>query len=83
MIFRRLSPADQAWARNTGACESGNNPATNTGNGFYGAFQFVISTWHMAGGSGMPHHADWYEQAVRAVRWRNKTSDEQWPVCGD
>lgn len=27
-------------------CESGMNPRTNTGNGFYGAFQFMLSTWH-------------------------------------
>lgn len=26
-------------------CESGMNPRTNTGNGFYGAFQFMLSTW--------------------------------------
>lgn len=32
-----------------GNCESGMNPATNTGNGFYGAFQFSISTWNAMG----------------------------------
>lgn len=29
-----------------GACESGMTPTTNTGNGFYGAFQFTIETWN-------------------------------------
>lgn len=29
-----------------GNCESGMRPATNTGNGFYGAFQFTIGTWN-------------------------------------
>jgi hypothetical protein len=27
-------------------CESGGNYAINTGNGFYGAYQFTISTWN-------------------------------------
>ena len=29
-----------------GNCESGMRPETNTGNGFYGAFQFTIGTWN-------------------------------------
>lgn len=29
-----------------GNCESGMTPNKNTGNGFYGAFQFTISTWN-------------------------------------
>ena len=27
------------------ACESGGNPATDTGNGFYGKYQFTLQTW--------------------------------------
>lgn len=26
-------------------CESGQDPTEDTGNGYYGAFQFLISTW--------------------------------------
>lgn len=29
-----------------GSCEAGMNPATNTGNGYYGAFQFSEGTWN-------------------------------------
>ncbi len=29
-----------------GACEAGNDPAKNTGNGYYGAFQFSQGTWN-------------------------------------
>lgn len=79
----KLSADDQAWAIDTGECESGNDPTTDTGNGFEGAFQWVRSTWYAAGGSGSPVDASWYEQAVRAVRWRNIAGDEQWPNCGD
>jgi hypothetical protein len=80
--YKRLPWGDQVWANNTSACESGKNPAANTGNGFYGAFQFMLSTWHMAGGTGSPHMKSWYEQAVVAVRWRNRAGAGQWPVCG-
>ncbi len=32
-----------------GSCESGMRASTNTGNGFYGAFQFTIGTWNAMG----------------------------------
>jgi hypothetical protein len=79
--FLALSAYDRTWAKRIGSCESGNNPRTNTGNGFLGAMQWVLSTWHMAGGSGSPTQASIYEQWVRAVWWRNKTSTMQWPAC--
>jgi hypothetical protein len=31
-------------------CESGNNYSTNTGNGYYGAWQFDLPSWHANGG---------------------------------
>jgi resuscitation-promoting factor RpfB len=78
----RLSPADRAWAYRTSICESGRNPRTNTGNGFYGAHQWVLSTWRAAGGSGNPIDASLLEQDVRAVRWRNIAGTSPWPNCG-
>lgn len=82
IVFNRLPSYDRAWAYSTGACESGNNPATNTGNGFYGAFQFVMSTWYAAGGTGSPTAHSWHYQAVIAVRWMHRAGAGQWPVCG-
>ena len=35
-----------AAIQDLGDCESHNTPTTNTGNGFYGAFQFTIGTWN-------------------------------------
>jgi Transglycosylase-like domain len=81
--FYRLAPWLRAWAWRTGACESGNDPTASTGNGFYGAFQWVPSTWYAAGGDRWPTRASWHHQAVLAVRWMLKAGDEQWPVCGD
>lgn len=82
IVFNRLPSWDRAWAWNTGACESGNNPSTNTGNGFLGAFQFVYSTWVAAGGTGSPTQHSWHYQAVIAVRWMHRAGAGQWPVCG-
>ena len=82
IVFNRLPSWDRAWAYSTSSCESGMNPATNTGNGFYGAFQFLVSTWHAAGGTGYPHQHSWHYQAVIAVRWMHVAGAGQWPVCG-
>lgn len=38
-------PLSEKQINALGQCESGMNPATNTGNGFSGAFQFMHSTW--------------------------------------
>lgn len=80
--FHGLPSYDQSWAYSTGACESGNNPGTNTGNGFHGAFQFVLSTWWSAGGTGTPEQHSWSYQAVVAVGWMHRAGAGQWPVCG-
>ena len=48
-------------------CESGNNYSVNTGNGYYGAYQFDLSTWQSVGGSGRPDQASRAEQDFRAL----------------
>jgi hypothetical protein len=80
--FERLPAGWQAWAWSTGACESGNNPATNTGNGFYGAFQFMLSTWAAAGGAGNPAAQSWHYQAVIAIGLAQREGTGHWPNCG-
>jgi hypothetical protein len=42
-------PLNDAQINFLGSCESGMRAATNTGNGFYGAFQFTIGTWNAMG----------------------------------
>lgn len=37
------------WLYKLRMCESGGNYAINTGNGFYGAYQFTIDTWNSLG----------------------------------
>jgi hypothetical protein len=50
------------------ACESSGNYSTNTGNGFYGAYQFTDQTWHAMGGSGHASDASPAEQDARAQK---------------
>lgn len=63
-------------------CESGGNPATNTGNGFYGKYQFTQSTWNSVGGSGNPAAASEAEQDRRAAMLYAREGAAPWPVCG-
>lgn len=75
-------PTDELLHR-LAMCETGGtmDPATNTGNGFYGAFQFTPSTWQSIGGPGMPHHHSYETQRdfARALILRSGWS--QFPEC--
>ena len=64
------------------ACESGGNPGTNTGNGFYGKYQFTLSTWQSVGGTGNPAAASEAEQNQRAALLYAREGASPWPVCG-
>ncbi|WP_240644297.1 resuscitation-promoting factor [Antribacter gilvus] len=68
------------WAR-LAQCESGGNPATNTGNGYYGLYQFSLSTWYSVGGSGLPSDASAGEQTMRAQILQQRSGWGQWPAC--
>lgn len=63
-------------------CESTNNYGANTGNGFYGAYQFTQSTWESVGGSGNPANASPAEQDKRAAILYAREGSSPWPVCG-
>jgi Transglycosylase-like domain len=64
------------------ACESGGNPRTDTGNGFYGKYQFTLATWSAVGGTGNPAHASEAEQDRRAAILYAREGALPWPVCG-
>ena len=51
------SPASADIFSNIRQCESGGNYSTNTGNGYYGAYQFTQGTWNSLGYSGLPSDA--------------------------
>lgn len=63
-------------------CESHGNYATNTGNGYYGAYQFSASTWRsMKTGYEYAHLAPPSVQDDAAVRLQKRGGWGQWPVC--
>ena len=65
-------------------CESGGNPraVNNSGPGYYGLYQFAVSTWRSVGGSGNPVDASPDEQTARAKMLYNRSGAGQWPACG-
>ncbi len=63
-------------------CESTNRYDINTGNGYYGAYQFDLSTWRSVGGSGYPHEATPAEQDYRALILYRNRGWNPW-VCAD
>ena len=62
-------------------CESGNNYRANTGNGFYGAYQFSQSTWSNLGYSGRPDQESPALQDQAAQRLQARSGWGQWPAC--
>lgn len=73
------SPAQWAALR---ACESSGNYAINTGNGFYGAYQFSLQTWEGLGYTGLPSNASPAIQDQAAQRLFAENGAAPWPVCG-
>jgi len=62
-------------------CESGGNYQTNTGNGYYGAYQFSLATWQSLGYTGYPHQASPATQDEAARRLQARSGWGQWPAC--
>jgi resuscitation-promoting factor RpfA len=74
------APTDDPWHR-LRVCESGDNYRINTGNGYYGAYQFDAGTWRAYGGRGLPHQAAPAEQDRRAKMLYNARGWSPWPAC--
>ena len=62
-------------------CESGDNYAENTGNGYYGAYQFSLQTWYGLGFSGLPSAASPSVQDRAAAELQARSGWGQWPQC--
>jgi hypothetical protein len=76
------APAASPVLEAIAACESGGDPTTDTGNGFYGKYQFTLETWQAVGGSGNPAQAPEVEQDRRAAILYSQAGASPWPVCG-
>lgn len=91
-----VASGSDVWSRLRN-CESGGNYRAATGNGFYGAYQFTLSTWSSIGGAqaidtngdGRPDTSftnpaqapPWWQDAM--ARHNAQVSDpyHQWPRC--
>jgi peptidoglycan hydrolase-like protein with peptidoglycan-binding domain len=85
LIAATTGSASAAGSLNLGAvraCESGGNYSTNTGNGFYGAYQFDQQTWSGLGYSGSPSSASPATQDAAAQKLYSQRGTSPWPVCG-
>jgi uncharacterized protein YabE (DUF348 family) len=66
-------------------CESHGNPKAVNGAGYYGLYQFSMSSWASVGGTGKPSDASPAEQTYRAQLLYNRVQGRwqgQWPHCG-
>lgn len=62
-------------------CESNGNYAINTGNGYYGAYQFAAGTWRKLGYTGLPHDASPAVQDEAARKLQAQQGWGPWPAC--
>jgi len=63
-------------------CESGGNPRAVNSAGYYGLYQFALSTWYSVGGQGNPIDATSDEQTHRAQILYQRAGASPWPTCG-
>jgi soluble lytic murein transglycosylase-like protein len=78
------APATTADGLNWAAlakCESGGNPKAVNPAGYYGLYQFSLSTWASVGGTGNPINASPEEQTARAQALYARGGARQWG-CG-
>jgi len=62
-------------------CEAGGKPATNTGNGYYGMFQYDLGTWANYGGYARPDLAPAEVQLAKAKETQARRGWSPWPAC--
>lgn len=70
-------PSANAWYQ-LRMCESSNRYDIDTGNGYYGAYQFSLGTWASVGGTGKPSDAKPAEQDYRALMLYRKRGWSPW-----
>ena len=71
---------DDAWAK-LRFCEAGGDYTKNTGNGYYGAYQYNLSTWGNYGGYARPDLAPPEVQDAKARETQARRGWSPWPAC--
>lgn len=80
VIVRGRGVPNDVWAR-LRQCESGGDYGRNSGNGYFGAYQFQLSTWTANGGTGRPDQAPPALQDAVARTTQARRGWGPWPVC--
>lgn len=62
-------------------CESTNDYTIDTGNGYYGAYQFSLETWEWLGYWGWPNEAPPEVQDQAALDLYEYSNWDAWPAC--
>ncbi|HET6909346.1 MAG TPA: transglycosylase family protein [Mycobacteriales bacterium] len=62
-------------------CESSDRYHANTGNGYYGAYQFNRSTWRGLGYGGRPDRATKRTQDAATRKLHDRRGWSPWPSC--
>jgi len=62
-------------------CESSDRYHIDTGNGYYGAYQFNLRTWRGLGYHGYPHRAPKTTQDAATEKLHNQRGWRPWPTC--
>ena len=74
------TPAFDPWAA-LRWCESDDHYDADTGNGYYGAYQFTAGTWASLGFAGLPSQASPALQDLAARDLESARGWSQWPAC--
>ncbi len=80
LVSQTPAPAGGVWYE-LRLCESGGNYAENSGNGYYGAYQFSLSTWYGLGFTGLPNQAAPATQDRAAQALQAESGWGPWPSC--
>ncbi len=82
-VVEEVAPDAGAWDAFAALrdCESGGDYGINTGNGYYGAYQFSLETWQSLGYGGYPHEASPAVQDQAAAELQSLYGWSQWPGC--
>jgi len=77
-IVAAAFPEDPYTAYRVVICESGGSPGMNSGNGYYGMWQFDVATWRAMGGAGVASEASAEEQTARARLLYDRRGWQPW-----